>query len=85
MSTEPWPQSDDPTEQEARREAYQRLSGAAHRVGVPLEQLASLLRQVAHNEEETRRFLADEVYNVPDELLDDLVRVRLHDLPGPGG
>jgi 8-oxo-dGTP pyrophosphatase MutT (NUDIX family) len=81
MSTrEPWHPGETPDEQAARREAYERLSAAARRVGLPLERLSSLLRQVAHNESETRRFLADEVYGVPDPLLDDLLRVRLQDL-----
>jgi 8-oxo-dGTP pyrophosphatase MutT (NUDIX family) len=81
MSTrEPWQPGETPDEQAARREAYERLSAAARRVGLPLERLSSLLRQVAHNEAETRRFLADEVYGVPDPLLDDLLRVRLQDL-----
>jgi hypothetical protein len=44
---------------------------------MPLEKLASMLREVARNEEETRRFLAEEVYGVPDDLLDDLIRVRM--------
>ena len=73
-----------PEEQAARREAYQRLADAARRVGVPLDNLGRMLREVAHNEEETRRFLAGEVYGVPDDLLDDLVRVRLSDLTGGG-
>ena len=81
MSTrEPWQPGETPDEQAARREAYERLSAAARRVGLPLERLSSLLRQVVRNEAETRRFLADEVYGVPDALLDDLVRVRLSDL-----
>lgn len=81
MSTrEPWHPGETPDEQAARREAYERLSAAARRVGLPLERLSSLLRQVAHNEAQTRRFLADEVYGVPDPLLDDLLRVRLEDL-----
>ena len=81
MSTrEPWHPGETPDEQDARREAYERLAAAARRVGLPLERLSSLLRQVAHNETETRRFLAQEVYGVPDPLLDDLVRVRLADL-----
>jgi 8-oxo-dGTP pyrophosphatase MutT (NUDIX family) len=77
---EPWHPGETPDEQAARREAYERLSAAARRIGLPLERLSSLLRQVAHNEAETRRFLADEVYGVPDPLLDDLLRVRLEDL-----
>lgn len=81
----PWDPGETPDEQDARREAYERLSAAARRVGLPLEQLSTLLRQVAHNESETRRFLADEVYGVPDPLLDDLVRVRLADLGKQGG
>ncbi|HEX7239822.1 MAG TPA: hypothetical protein VF263_06125 [Longimicrobiaceae bacterium] len=79
---EPWEPGETPEEQEARREAYRRLGEAARRVGMPLERLGSMLREVARNETETRRFLADEVYGVPDDLLDDLVRVRLDGLAG---
>ena len=82
---EPWQPGETPEEQAARREAYARLSAAARRVGVPLERLGGLLRQVAHNETETRRFLSTEVYGVPDDALDDLLRVRLADLAGEGG
>lgn len=82
---EPWQPGETPEEQAARAEAYARLSAAARRVGVPLERLGSLLRQVARNETETRRFLAHEVYGVPDDVLDDLLRVRLADLAGEGG
>lgn len=73
---EPWQPGETPEERAARREAYRRLAEAARRVGVPIERLASMLREVAHNEAETRRFLAEEVYGVPDDLLDDLIRVR---------
>ena len=66
-----------------KKEAYERLSAAARRAGVSLEQLHSMLSQVATNETETRRFLADHVYGVSDDLLDDLVRVRLRDLANP--
>lgn len=84
MSTrEPWQPGETPEEQAARREAYERLAAAARRVGLPLERLGGLLRQVARNETETRRFLADEVYGVPDAALDDLLRARLADLAGP--
>ncbi|CAN5818081.1 hypothetical protein BH23GEM6_BH23GEM6_08460 [soil metagenome] len=78
--TQPWKPGEDPEEQRARREAYQRLVDAARRVGVPVDQLGGMLRQVNRNEEETRSFLSKEVYGVPDDLLDDLVRVRLKDL-----
>jgi hypothetical protein len=78
---EPWQPGETPEEQAARREAYQRLVDAARRVGMPLDRLARVLGEVAHNETETRRFLSREVYGVPDDLLDDLVRVRLKDLP----
>ena len=77
---EPWQPGETPEEQAARREAYQRLVNAAKRVGLPLERLARAIGEVARSESETRRFLADEVYGVPDDLLDDLVRVRLKDL-----
>jgi hypothetical protein len=85
MSTrEPWQPGETPDEQEARRMAYERLAAAARRVGLSLERLSDLLRQVTRNETETRRFLADEVYNVPDDLLDDLLRVRMRNLPDEG-
>ena len=77
---EPWQPGETPEEQAARREAYQRLVDAARRVGLPLERLARAIGEVARSESETRRFLANEVYGVPDDLLDDLVRVRLKDL-----
>jgi hypothetical protein len=80
--TEPWHPGASPEEQAARREAYQRLVNAARRVGAPVDALGRMLRTVARNEEETRRFLAEEVYAVPDDLLDDMVRIRLADL-GP--
>jgi 8-oxo-dGTP pyrophosphatase MutT (NUDIX family) len=84
MSTrEPWDPGETPDEQAARREAYERLSAAARRVGLSRERLGDVLRQVTRNETETRRFLSEEVYGVPDDLLDDLLRVRLRDLP-PG-
>jgi hypothetical protein len=78
---EPWEPGETAEEQACRREAYDRLLSAARRVGMPAQRLAGLLRQVAHNEAQTRRFLTEQVYGVPDELLDDLVRVRLADLP----
>ncbi len=77
---EPWHPGETPEEQAARREAYQRLADAARRVGLPREQLADVIRRLASNETETRRFLREEVYGVPDELLDDLIRVHLSDL-----
>ena len=77
---EPWGPGETPEERAARQEAYRRLAEAARRVGLSAERLGGMLRQVARNEEETRRFLAAEVYGVPDDLLDDLVRVRLADL-----
>lgn len=81
----PWEPGNTPEEAEARRAAYQRLLAAARRVGMPHQRLASLLSQVATNEEQTRRFLADQVYHVPDQLLDDLLRVRLSDLAAGKG
>ena len=78
--SEPWHPGETPDEQAARRDAYERLSAAARRVGLSVDRLSALLRQVAHNETETRRFLSDEVYGVPDPLLDDLLRVRMKDL-----
>lgn len=77
---QPWQPGETPEEQEARREAYQRLAAAARRVGLSVDALSRMLRAVAVNETETRRFLREEVYGVPDDLLDDLLRVRLRDL-----
>jgi hypothetical protein len=68
---------DDPA---ARAAAYERLLAAARRAGVSLERLREALAKVARNEAETRRFLAENVYGVPDDLLDELVRVKLADL-----
>jgi hypothetical protein len=76
----PWGPGDTPEEARARREAYRRLADAARRVGVDLEKLHLLLSTVAANEVATRRFLSEEVYHVPDDLLDELIRVRTHDL-----
>lgn len=76
---EPWDEGETPDEQAARREAYRRLADAARRVGLSLESLGGMLRQVTHNEVETRRFLAEKVYGVPDEYLDDFLRTRMGD------
>lgn len=76
---QPWEPGETPDEQDARRQAYERLASAARRVGLSLERLSDVLRQVTTNETETRRFLADEVYGVPDEHLDDYLRVRMAD------
>ena len=85
MPSQPWQPGETPDEQAARREAYERLSAAARRVGLSLDRLSDVLRQVTRNETETRRFLADEVYGVPDPLLDDLLRLRMKELDGEGG
>jgi hypothetical protein len=77
---EPWQSSEMPEGEAARREAYQRLADAARRIGMPRERLADVMRQVASNQADTRRFLAEQVYGVPDDLLDDLLRVHLEQL-----
>ncbi|HET7274573.1 MAG TPA: hypothetical protein VFI91_05310 [Longimicrobiaceae bacterium] len=77
---EPWPPGETPEEQAERVAAYERLTRAARRADLPLEKLAGMLRQITANEAEARRFLTEEVYGVSDELLDDLVRVRLEQL-----
>ena len=76
---EPWFEGETNEERQARRDAYERLAGAAGRLGLPLERLAVLLRQLQTNEAETRRFLAD-IYHVPDDSLDDYLRLRMNDL-----
>lgn len=80
MDTPPWSPGETPEEREERKAAYERLASAARRAGMPLERLRSALENITRNEAETRRFLAEEVYHVPDELLDDLVRVKLAEL-----
>ncbi|MDB4950586.1 MAG: hypothetical protein JWM27_3235 [Gemmatimonadetes bacterium] len=79
---EPWAGGETPEEQAARREAYERLLAAFRRAGLPAERLADMLRQVARNEVETREFLRDQVYGVPDDMLDDFIRLRMAD-PDP--
>lgn len=76
---EPWFESESNEERQARRDAYERLAGSAGRLRLPLERLDALLRQLQHNEAETRRFLAD-LYRVPDDALDDFLRLRMKDL-----
>lgn len=78
--TEPWRAQPDSEDDGARQAALERLAAAARRLGLPRERLAALLRQVESNEEATRKFLSEEVYHVPDALLDDLLRVHLADL-----
>lgn len=81
---EPWFENESNEEREARREAYERIAGAAGRMRLPLERLDAALRQLWRNEAETRRFLAD-LYRVPDDSLDDFLRLRLKDLRDEGG
>jgi len=72
-----WAPGDTPEEREERIRAYERLASAARRTGVPIRTLHELLRKVADNEVATRTFLSQEVYGVPDDALDDLIRRRL--------
>jgi hypothetical protein len=81
---EPWFEGESNEERQARRDAYERLAGAAGRLGLPLERLAAMLRQLHANEAETRRFLG-EIYHVPDDSLDDYLRVRMKDLDREDG
>ena len=84
MERPPWGPGETPEEREERKAAYERLASAARRAGMPLDRLRSALENIARNEAETRRFLSQEVYGVPDELLDDLVRVKLAELNKDG-
>jgi len=74
-----WLPDETPEEEARKREIYQRLLDTARRIGVPLENLHRVLANLARNEVETRRFLSEEVYGVPDALLDEMVRVRMQD------
>ena len=76
----PWTPGETPEERAARMRAYERLAAAARRIGLPVARLHDGLRQVARNEAETRKFLSEEVYHVPDGLLDDLLRLRFAEL-----
>lgn len=80
MTDDRWRGEPDAAELERRRASLERLVAAARRLGVSTERLAGLMRELEKNATSTRRFLADEVYGVPDDLLDDLVRLRLADL-----
>jgi len=80
---EPWFENESNEERQARREAYERIAGAAARLALPLERLDAALHQLYRNEAETRRFLAD-LYRVPDDSLDDFLRLRLKDLEEDG-
>ena len=80
----PWTPGETPEERAARMRAYERLAAAARRIGLPVARLHDGLRQVARNEAETRRFLSEEVYHVPDGLLDDLLRLRFEELGRSG-
>lgn len=80
---EPWHPDETEGERAARNAAYQRLLAAARGAGLSAERLAGLLRQLAHNETETRRLLT-EVYGVPDDLLDDVLRVHMEEPPSEG-
>lgn len=71
---DPWNSDLSPEEEARRREALERLAAAARRLGLPRERLAALLRKLHSNEAETRRLLAEEVYGVSEEELDDLLR-----------
>jgi hypothetical protein len=76
---EPWFENESNEEREARRAAYERIASAAARLAMPLERLDAALHHLHRNEAETRRFLAD-LYHVPDDSLDDFLRLRLKDL-----
>lgn len=60
----------------AYRRIMEQLRGLAELNRGTLERLRDDLEIVLHNEEATRRLLADEVYRVPAEWLDELLRVR---------
>jgi hypothetical protein len=63
-----------------REQEYARLAAVARQAGLPIERLAAALRALARAEGETRRMLARDVYGIPEELLDDVLRIRLSDL-----
>jgi hypothetical protein len=65
---------------EERAEEMSRLASVARQAGLPIERMAALLRALEQAETDTRRVLARDVYGVPDELLDDVLRLRLREL-----
>jgi hypothetical protein len=64
-------------------EQYRRMLSSLDAVSsggsATLERLAADVKSLLANEVETRRLLAEQVYGVPDEWLDELLRVRLDD------
>jgi hypothetical protein len=81
---EPWQEPAGEEHQAAYRRIVERLRGLAADNQAALERFRDDLRLVLRNEEATRRLLAEEVYRVPDEWLDELLRVRLEELRGGG-
>lgn len=79
---EPWNQPAGEEHLAAYRRIVEGLRGLASENQAALERFRDDLRLVLRNEEATRRLLADDVYRVPDEWLDDLLRVRLEELRG---
>jgi len=65
---------------QGREREMGRLAAVARQAGMPIERLAAALRALAEAESETRRMLARDVYGIPEELLDDVLRLRLSDL-----
>jgi hypothetical protein len=70
---------EDPRE---REEEFARLASLARQAGLPIERMAAALRALERAESETRRVLARDVYGIPEELLDDVLRLRLRELEG---
>lgn len=66
----------------AYRRIVEHLRGLAAGGRADLERLRGDLEVVLHNEEATRRLLAEDVYRVPEEWLDDLIRARLREREG---
>lgn len=75
-----WNKSDGGWDQHARM--LRQLQGVAHAGTATLTRFAGDVRALLRNGVETRRLLAEQVYQVPDEWLDEVVRLRLNDLSG---
>lgn len=73
-----WKNSDGGWEQHARM--LRQLKGVAHAGTATLTRFAADVRALLRNGLETRRLLSEQVYQVPDEWLDEVVRLRMDDL-----
>lgn len=79
---EQWKDPPDEEQLAAYRRIVEQLRVLAEGNRAALQRLRADLDIVLRNEEATRRLLSEEVYGVPAEWLDELLRLRLKELGG---